>query len=109
MEGSSEMDAARDDEFKTTHLLSYIAQDYIQSAISISVLAMEGVHNVAKRELRFLNEASIKICFIQQKSYQSLIEEKLKEFDTELSSQRISVKQNLLLSLLPENLRDDFL
>jgi hypothetical protein len=101
-------DAARDQDFKTTHLLSYLAQDYIESAISIIVLAMEGVHNVARRELRFLIEASIKICFIQQKSYKSLIEEKLKEFDRELSSQRISMKQNLLLSLLPENLRDDF-
>jgi hypothetical protein len=26
-------DAARDEEFKATHLLSYLAQDYIQSAI----------------------------------------------------------------------------
>jgi hypothetical protein len=101
-------DAGREEEFKTTHLLSYLAQDYIESAVSISILTMEGVHNVAKRELRFLIEASIKICLIQQKSFESLIEEKLKEFDAELSSQRISIKQNLLLSLLPENLRDGF-
>jgi hypothetical protein len=58
-------DTARDEDFKTTHLLSYIAQDYIESSISIIVLAMEGVHNVAKRELRFLVESSIKICLIQ--------------------------------------------
>jgi hypothetical protein len=89
-------------------LLSYIAQDYIQSAISIIVLAMEGAHNVARRELRFLIEASIKICFIQQKSFESLIDEKLKQFDKELSSQSISIKQNLLLSLLPVSLRDAF-
>jgi hypothetical protein len=101
-------DAARDPEFKTTHLLSYLAQDYIQSAISIIILAMDGVHSVARRELRFLIEASIKICFIQQKSYDSLIDEKLKQFDKELSSQSISIKQNLLLSLLPEGLRDGF-
>jgi hypothetical protein len=101
-------DAAREQEFKTTHLLSYLAQDYIESAISIIVLAMEGVHNVARRELRFLIETSIKICFIQQKSYETLIDEKLKQFDNELSSQSISIKQNLLLSLLPEGLRDEF-
>src|SRR5258708_27133827 len=65
-------DAARDQEFKTTHLLSYLTQDYIESAISIIVLAMEGGHNVARRELRFLIESSIKICFIQQKIYETL-------------------------------------
>jgi hypothetical protein len=101
-------DAARDQEFKTTHLLSYLAQDYIESAISIIVLTMEGVHNVAKRELRFLIESSIKICFIQQKSYETVIDEKLRRFEKELSSQSISIKQNLLLSLLPEGLRDAF-
>jgi hypothetical protein len=101
-------DAAREEEFKTTHLLSYLAQDYIESAISIITLAMEGVHNVAKRELRFLIETSLKICFIQQKSNESFIEDKLKKFDKKLSSQRISIKDNLLLYLLPENLRDEF-
>ena len=101
-------DAARAEEFKATHLLSYLAQDYIQSAISIIILAMEGVHNVARRELRFLIEASIKICFIQQKSYESLIDKKRKEFDKELSSKSISIKQNILLSLLPESVRDEF-
>ncbi|MGH7046975.1 MAG: hypothetical protein ACREE2_11385 [Stellaceae bacterium] len=69
---------------------------------------MEGVHNTIKRELRFLIEASIKICFIQQNSYESLITGKLKQFDHELASQRISIKKNLLLSLLPESLCEDF-
>jgi hypothetical protein len=69
---------------------------------------MEGVHNVARRELRFLIEASIKICYIHQKSYESLIDEKLKQFDRELSSQSISSKQKLLLSLLTESQRDAF-
>jgi hypothetical protein len=101
-------DAGRAPEFTTTHLLSYLAQDYIESAISIITLAMEGVHNVVKRELRFIIESSIKIGFIQQKSYDSLIEEKLKQFDKELSSQSISIKQNLLLSLLPDSMRDGF-
>jgi hypothetical protein len=101
-------DTARNEDYKTTHLLSYIAQDYIESSISMIVLAMEGVHNVAKRELRFLVESSLKICLIQQKSYESSIQEKIARFDAELSSPSISIKRDLLLSLLPENLRDAF-
>ena len=101
-------DAAREEGFKTTHLLSYIVDDYIQSSISIIVLAMEGIHNVAKRELRFLVEASMKICLIQQQSYESSIEEKIKRFDAELSAPKISIKRNLLLDLLPDNLQDAF-
>lgn len=101
-------DTARDPEYSTNHLLSYLAQDFIQSSLSILTLAMEGLQNVAKRELRFVLEASIKICFIQQQSYASSVADKLEKFDKELASQRISIKQNLRLSTLPERLHEDF-
>lgn len=101
-------DTARDPSYVDNHLLSYLAQDILQSSISLITLAMEGLQSVAKRELRFLVEASLKICFVQQKSYQSTIAEKLAQFDKELSSQRISIKQNLNLSMVPEKQRDAF-
>jgi hypothetical protein len=62
-------DTARDPDFRSNHLLSYLAQDFLQSATSIISLAMEGLLSVAKRELRFVIEASIKLCFVQQRNY----------------------------------------
>ena len=101
-------DTARDPEYLNNHLLSYLAQDVLQSSVSILTLAMEGMQSVAKRELRFLIETSIKICFVQQQSYSSAIGEKLSAFEKELSSQRISIKQNINLSMLPDGMGESF-
>jgi hypothetical protein len=101
-------DTARDPNYGGNHLLSYLAQDLLQSAISIVSLAMEGLISVAKRELRFVVESSIKICFVQQHSYTSTVQEKVEKFDKELSSQRISIKQDLALAMLPEDMREKF-
>jgi hypothetical protein len=91
------------------HLLFYLAQDFLQSAISIVSLSMEGLISVAKRELRFILESAIKLCFVQRKNYGSTVEAKLTQFDKELSSQRISIKDNLKLHMLPEDLRPAFI
>lgn len=101
-------DTARDVSYWDNHLLSYLANDFIQSALAIVALGTEGMPNVAKREIRFIVEASIKICFVQQKCYASTIAEKLQRFDKELASPNISLKQNLELTLLPEELRQAF-
>lgn len=101
-------DTARDSSFRDEHLLSYLGQDILQSAISITSLATEGLLNVAKRELRFLLEASIKIAFVQQQSYRSSTREKIEAFDRELSSHKLTIKNNLRLGLLPEALRGSF-
>jgi hypothetical protein len=101
-------DTARDPSFQNNHLLSYLVQDFLQSAISIVSLSMEGLISVAKRELRFIVESSIKICLVQQGDYHSSINNKLERFDKELSSQRISITKNLNLSMLPEELWELF-
>lgn len=101
-------DTARDPGFGTTHLLSYLSQDFIESAVAISFLAREGSLSVPKRELRFIIESSIKMCYVQQKNYSSSIEDKLKQFDKELSSANISIKRDLALSMLPGTLQDEF-
>ena len=95
----------RDPAYPDNHLLSYLVQDILQSAVSIVFLAMEGLINVAKRELRFMVESSIKICFVQQRSYSSSVQEKLEAFDAVFSSQRITIKQNIALAMLPADVR----
>lgn len=102
------LDTSRDPTYLSNHVLSYLAQDILQSSVSIITLAREGLLNAAKRELRFLLEASIKICFVQQKGSGSTVLEKLERFDKELTSAKITIKKELDLSLLPEAQRDPF-
>src|SRR5262245_44301176 len=102
------LDTARDPKYVENHLLFYLAHDFLQSAVSLVSLAMEGLISVAKRELRFVLESSIKLCFVQQGSYGSSVADELAVFDKELSSQRISIKEMLDLHMLPEALRGTF-
>jgi hypothetical protein len=101
-------DTAGDPQYVSNHLLSRLAQDLLQSAVSISSLVREGLLNVARRELRFLVEASVKIAVVQQASYVSTIAKKLETFDEELSSSSISIKKQIKLELLPEPYRSAF-
>jgi hypothetical protein len=101
-------DTARDPSFCANHLLFYLADDFLQSAVSIIALARVGALSVAKRELRFIIESSIKMCYVQQKRYDSSIQDKLMEFDKELSSPSISIKRDLRLQMLPSILQEQF-
>lgn len=102
-------DAGRDPDYTKNHLLYYLVQDFIQSAVSVTSLGMEGLLSVAKRELRFIIESSIKLCFVQQKAERgSTIAEKIQEFDRELLSQRISIKNNLTLGMLASPMVEEF-
>jgi len=101
-------DTARDTRYWDNNLLSYLVHDLIQSALAIVTLGTEGMLNVAKREIRFIVEASIKLCLVQQDDYASTVAARLERFDKDLASQRISIKQNLKLTLLPEELREAF-
>jgi hypothetical protein len=101
-------DTARDPAFGDNHLLSYLAQDFLQSAVALISLSMEGLINVARRELRFIVGASIKLCFVQQKEHGLSVAERLALFDRELASQRISITRNFGLRMLPEELQERF-
>jgi hypothetical protein len=94
-------DTARDPSYFDRHLLSYTAEDYLQSVAALPLLIQEGIHNICRRELRFVLEMSIKLCFIQQKQYSSDIATKLATFKKELDSTNISVQKQLDLHLLP--------
>jgi hypothetical protein len=100
--------SARDPAFTSTHLLSYLSLDFIESAGSIAFLAQSGSLSVPKRDLRFIIESSIKLCYVQQKNYRATTDHKLKQFDKELSSPSISIKRDLNLWMIPEPLRSDF-
>jgi hypothetical protein len=102
-------DTARDPQFSRTHLFAYLADDLFQSAVSIPVLAAEGLWSTARRELRFLLEASTKQAVIQQAAYTASIQEKLAQFDQLLSSSSIACKNRLSLHLLGEDVKTQFL
>jgi hypothetical protein len=88
--------------------MSYLAQDFIESIVAVTFLGSEGALSAAKRELRFIIESSVKMCFVQQQSYGSTIGEKLTRFDRQLTSPSISIKRDLDLQLLPEPLQEPF-
>lgn len=101
-------DTARDPNYIDTHLLSYAAQDYIQSAIALPMLVREGIHNVCRRELRFLLEMSIKICRIQQQDYGADVPTKLATLSDTLDTTNISMQKQISLTLIPEPERPRF-
>jgi hypothetical protein len=63
-------DTARDVRYWDNHLLSYLAHDFMQSSLAIVLLGTEGMLTVAKREVRFIVEASIKLCLGSAKGLQ---------------------------------------
>jgi hypothetical protein len=86
-----------------------LVEELFQSAISIRILAAEGMWSVARRELRFLLEASTKQAVIQREAYATSIQDKVLQFDRLLASSSISCKNRLSLHLLDERLRPQFL
>lgn len=102
------MQGSRDPAFRDNDVLSYLAQDFLQSALAVIILPREGVLNAAKRELRFLLEASVKLAYVQQEGSGKTVLEKLARFDAELSSAKITIKKTLSLELLPEAMREPF-
>lgn len=98
-------DTWRDPTYHDNHLLSYLAQDFIESALAIPLLAQQGIQNVALREARFILEAHIKLCYVQQQDYRSNIQSKLDSFERVLDSSSISIKKDIELHLIPEQSR----
>jgi hypothetical protein len=100
---------ARDPKYWDNHLLSYTAQDFIQSAIALPLLTVQGIQNVCRRELRFILEMAIKLCFVQQQQYSSDIATKLNSFKAIFDSSSISIKNQVDLELLPGSTQNEFL
>jgi hypothetical protein len=101
-------DTARDPRFRDTHFLGYLCEDFIQSVVAVALLATEGAINVCKRELRFLLEAALKLCFVQQRDYALPIDSKLTAFQAYLQDTSIGLRKSLQLGLLPAEAVSDF-
>lgn len=101
-------DARRDPGYVNNHLLSYLAQRFSPVGDFGAILGNGRNVNVAKRELRFVVESSIKICFVQQQNSQSSAKDNIEQFKKELSSERMSIKRNLNLSMLPAEMHEAF-
>jgi len=93
-------DTARDPSYLDNHLLSYTSQDYLQSIVALPLLVQEGIHNVCRRELRFVLEMSIKLCSVQQQQYAAAIATKVSTLKATLDSTNISMQKQLNLHLL---------
>jgi hypothetical protein len=102
-------DTARDPKYRDNHLLSVISDDLMESAFALPILLDSGVPNAALREARFLLEASIKLCYVQQSRQTATIAQKLTEFQKLLDSSSISPKADIELYLLPDDRREEFL
>jgi len=101
-------DTARDPEYINNHLLSYTFQDYLQSIVALPLLIQAGIHNVCKRELRFILEMSIKLCVVQQQKYDYDVATKLSTLKSTLDSTNISMQKSADLFLLPSDQHADF-
>lgn len=102
-------DTGRDPDFARSHLLATLSHDLLQSALALPMLVTEGMWSVARRELRFILEASIKQATIQQASYKKPVLEKISEFAVLLNSPSVSCKNRLTLDLIPQEDRERFL
>ena len=67
------------------------SDDLIQSAIGIQVLVLEGVHNMAKRELRYLIEMSVKYLVVDQELMGKTITEKTSYLSSNIPNSSIEV------------------
>ena len=68
------------------HLLSVLYDDIIEAVFAILGLARDGTSNTSKRELRFLVELAIKLCYVEQRFTNRTIPEKIKEAKQLLST-----------------------
>lgn len=97
-------DTARSPTYFDNHLLSYASQDFLQTIVSLPILVKEGIHNVCRRELRFLLEMSIKLCRVQQEQENSKIATKLATLKDILDTTNISIQRQVKFDLLPEGI-----
>lgn len=77
------------DIFKNNLFLGQL-DDLMQSLVSIEVLAEHGVRNTCLRETRYLLEAAIKCCYIEQKDPDYSLEGKLQVFKDVINDSNIN-------------------
>jgi hypothetical protein len=75
-----------------------LTDDYVQSAVSIRAMAMNGAHDPAKRELRFLLEATVKYLLVDQRLPSSDFSNKLQFLKDNVPRSSVDIVDDLVLS-----------
>ncbi len=102
------LDASRDPTYGTNNLLVLAIEDHLEASVGLPEIAARGLVNTCRRELRFLLEASIKLCYAEHVLPNGSIDDKLASLHRELDSPNIGVRKQVALSLLPESERESF-
>jgi hypothetical protein len=71
------------------------SDDLIQSAVGIRSLVMDGVHNMAKRELRYLIEMLVKYLIVDQELSGKALKEKTEYLSTNIPNASIDVIERM--------------
>jgi hypothetical protein len=102
------LDASRDRSYGTKNLLVLAIEDHLEASIALPELAERGLVNTCRRELRFLLEASMKLCYAERSLPSATIDDKLATLRRQLDSPHIGLRRQLTLDLLPETEREPF-
>jgi len=76
--------------------------DYLQSVIGIKSLVINGIHNMAKRELRYLIEMTVKYLIVDQELVGKNIDEKTKYIKTSMPNSSIDVVERIKTPFVKE-------
>jgi hypothetical protein len=79
------------------------SDDLIQSAVGIRSLVMDGVHNMAKRELRYLIEMFVKYLIVDQELSEKTIKEKTEYLSTNIPNASIDVIERMRTYFAPSH------
>lgn len=83
-------------------LLYYLSDDLFQGVLAINMLMKEGMDTAAIRECRFLIEAVVKVCVIEQQAYGVSIAEKLRTYDSVTETTNISSYKSIKFTFLSD-------
>lgn len=84
-------------------LLSTLVEDFLESPVSIELLAHNGVFNVGRRELRFLLEAAVKRTYVDELAPPTAsLADRLTLLHTKVPRSSVDVVDELTLRMLPD-------
>ncbi len=91
------------------HFFLFLIDDIYQSIAGIKTLALEGIRNSCRRELRFLLELSLNGCYIAQRYSENSIEEQVKEYEKVLKDTNVTKIRDIEFVMFNEEKKADFI
>ncbi|KRF04694.1 hypothetical protein ASH00_13890 [Arthrobacter sp. Soil782] len=84
-------------------LLQSSMDDFIESAVSVHILGMQGVFNVGRRELRYMLELAVKAVYVdQQFPGDALLIDRIAYLHSDVPRSSVDVADRLRLRMLPD-------